>query len=268
MNLVSKNISYEKGRWIILFSISIIWIYKFFQLSWLSQIGASPYWSGSSDRIHHVLEGIGYFSLLRKHIFCLGFIDLGISTCIILLWSRMFQKTASYLLLILGILYFITYRSIIAHPEHQMIGFLILTFLFLFEDKKSFSYFWKLGRFYVAFIFISAALWKMSRGSAWDPDALQKIFLIQFPQYYLNHNEEIPFFALQIIKGKLSSTLIWNSVILLELSFLLSFIKPRWNQGLGICLLLFLVADACFMQIYFIEFAPLSLLFFYQPTDI
>ncbi|MEM6722449.1 MAG: hypothetical protein AAF598_00350 [Bacteroidota bacterium] len=81
--------------------------------------------------------------------------------------------------------YMVTYNSYSCHHTHCMAGIFLISIPFWFKDNKAFSLTWEGLRYYALFIYASAFLWKLFRGSVFHYDQGFSIMLNESSAYLL-----------------------------------------------------------------------------------
>src|SRR5690606_616923 len=92
----------------------------------------------------------------------------GFSALLVLsaLLSFLFKDSVAFprLFFLLYPLYFLTFNLFAGHHYHA-VGIMIISTPFIFRDSRRFAYFFRAARYYFLFMMVSAALWKLGRGS-------------------------------------------------------------------------------------------------------
>lgn len=137
----------------------------------------------------------------------------------------------------------------------KYLGFLIVPIAFIPKRKWAWKVIYGI-RFYALFVFASAGLWKIIRGTAFDPDHMAMILKAQHFGYIVH--ERGGSWTQDLYRYLIShpevSFVIWIAGILLQLSFIVGFFTRAYDKILLGLLLLFIVADFFLMKIGFWEF--------------
>ena len=119
-------------------------------------------------------------------------------------------------------------------------------------------------RFYIMYLFSSAALWKILRGIVFDKSHL-KILLVQMDLWHAkNESWYSPIF-------KLYTTYLWISytsmilVIILQLSFLIGFVTKKYDKWLFLLFLFFCLANQIVFRHFFFELLILGMTLLFVP---
>ena len=140
--------------------------------------------------------------------------------CLIFNKTRVFPFIFSALFLI----YFITISNFQAHHAHNLNGILMISVLFFCKPKTVVYVFYFL-RYYLLFVLVSAALWKIFRGSVFHLDHMSNTFFAQHLYSLTDHPSST--YSI-IIKYFINHPLLSQSIFvigtLLELIFVVGFL--------------------------------------------
>jgi hypothetical protein len=156
--------------------------------------------------------------------------------------------------------YFLTYNSVTGHPYHGMVGMLVMVMPFWFKKEDKFNLTWDLARYYFLYVFASAALWKLFRGSAFYDLQLTDILksqqidlLLQNPDNYKAH------FVEYLISHTGISHFILLVNIFLQASFLIGFFTRKFDMVLFVLAIVFCISNYYVMGILSVELLILEL---------
>ena len=126
---------------------------------------------------------------------------------------------------LLFINYFITFNSVATHHEHILVGLLFFIVLLPIKDHKNFVLVFVSIRYYAIFTMVSAGLWKIYRGSIFNPLQMSEILQRQHLDYIINYPESYysNFINYLIIHPNISN-LFWHSSWLIEIAFIVGFL--------------------------------------------
>ena len=156
--------------------------------------------------------------------------------------------------------YFLTYNLVTGHHYHGLIGLLVISIPFWFKSEQRFNFSWEAVRYYFLYLFSSAALWKLLRGSAFYHDQLSNILkqqqinlLLQNPAGYKAH----------IAQFLISHTDVSHAVllvnVLVQASFAIGFFTRKFDKFLFWIAIVFVVANFLVMGILSMELLILNL---------
>ena len=238
----------------------------------LSQITGATFTHVQADNsywLFHLLN-IPQF-LLSNYYISLSF-DCFYSVLILLVYIRPNSFIYSALFFVLQSVYFITFHSAMTHHAHQSSALPFLAFLLCFKENLSFVFVLRFLRYYVCFIFLSAALWKITRGTFASGGQMEAILRVQHVDYLAQNSEtNYGHFIGGLIKQGEWVSLLWPSAILLQFSFIVGFFTRRLDKFLLLFLLAFLIMDYYIMGLNFGEFAVWGIVFVtwhgFEPKD-
>jgi hypothetical protein len=109
---------------------------------------------------------------------------------------------------------------------------------------------------------LAAALWKLSRGTAFEPQQMSDI--LQNQHQYLLYAQPQNFYSsiyTYFIAHPNQAFLLWQLAFWLEFSFIIGFFSRRYDAYLFVALIAFVVADYFLMSLYFFEFGLFAFCF-------
>ena len=239
--------------------IFISLLYSFFSHTLVSQLKSpviifpfidATYWVYHTLRIPEFISG--------HRTIALGFDMILFASCMACfcypanrLWIKLF--------FILYFTYFIIFNSYGVHHTHSKIAILLLPVPFMMADRTGFLLLWKGLRYYTCFIFASAFLWKLFRGSWLIPD--QGILIIKnnlTPYLYYNPDSLLANIYYYFFRHPWIADLFMKAGFIMEGCFLIGFFTYRFDKYLFIlCILLPLgflfMADAFFFELSFLS---------------
>jgi hypothetical protein len=151
--------------------------------------------------------------------------------------------------LILFFVYFILFNSYSLFHCHSFIGILFIAIPFAFKNNKMVSYLWEAVRYFVCFIFFSAFLWKLYRGSAFNSDQLLAIMQDNWAAYLTFHEKTfLTGLYSYLLQHPLLLRIFWFvGIFLLEGVFVVGFFTKKYDK--------YLLISSIFLQIGFWFFA-------------
>ncbi len=170
--------------------------------------------------------------------------------CLIFNRTRIFPVLFS----IIFFLYFITVSNFQAHHAHNLNGILMLSILF-YCTPKTFASVLYFFRYYVLFVMVSAALWKIFRGSVFHLDHMSNTFLLQHLYVLTDHPSSTYSTVIKyLMDHPILSHLIFIMGTLLEFVFLIGFFTKKYDKLLIILFCCFFIGDYAINQLPFFEF--------------
>ena len=150
------------------------------------------------------------------------------------------------------------------------IVWLIFPSIFIARKHETFLLLFEGARYFFLYFFLSAGIWKIANGSIFNPDQLSAILLDQHKEmltnstdYWLSH-----FYQFIINHKHVFLILMYLTVTLMELSFIIGFFTKRFDGVLIIIYFVFLFADYFIMRIPYFETLPFVLTLYSYPGKI
>ncbi len=210
------------------------WVYKLYLATSIPQFITS----------HTVVASLFDVSLL---VFTVGF-----------LLSK--RRIFAVLFSLVALNYFLTFNLVTGHHYHGLVGVLIISIPFWFKSEQRFNFGWEAVRYYLLYIFSSAALWKILRGSAFYHDQLSNILksqqidlLLQNPENYKAH------IAQYLISHSNVTHALLITTVMVQLSFLVGFFTRKYDMVLLVLSILFVMVNFYVMGILSFELLILNL---------
>lgn len=152
------------------------------------------------------------------------------------------------------LIYLVTKNSVVAHQEHGVDALFLMSFIFWTGKETRFSLLLQSFRYYVLFIFISAACWKLFRGSAFLPEQMSEILK---SQHLAELSEPVAGIRLQFILWLIHHPSMSHGLLLLavsmQLSFLTGFFTRKFDRWLLLFFFLFFLGDWLVMGLSFYQ---------------
>ncbi len=179
------------------------------------------------------------------------------------------NKPIIFIQILLFTLFFLTRNLVHCHHGHSFFPLIIAPIPLLFSNHRQLiaSNF---IRYYTAFIFVSAALWKIFSGSAFNPDQFLSILQNQHASDILSNHYFYSNLLCLFNQFPFIPTLLYSLAILLQLSFILAFFTRNSDKILGTLLVIFLLSDLLLMGMSFYPMLIFLLCFWYKtprPTN-
>lgn len=160
------------------------------------------------------------------------------------------------------LIYLVTKNSVVAHQEHGVDALFLMSFIFWTGKETRFSLLLQAFRYYVHFIFISAACWKLFRGSAFLPQQMSEILK---SQHLAELSEPVAGTRLQFIIWLINHPSISHGLLLavvaVQLSFLTGFFTKKFDRWLLLFFFLFYLGDWFVMGLSFYQSWVAALVF-------
>lgn len=176
---------------------------------------------------------------------------------IALLTANRLAAIASTVLLLV---YMMLFNMAANHAYHGLIGAVVITIPFWCKTEQRFNLLWDAARYYWLYVFASAGLWKILRGSAFLTDQMSNILMQQQLDYLL---QQPLTFKASVIQYLIAHPTVSHGVLLinvcLQLCFLAGFFTRRFDTALIILSVIFCLANYFVMSIVSTELLILNL---------
>ncbi len=174
----------------------------------------------------------------------------------LLRWKRAWAVAFSVVLL----LYFFTFNLVTGHHYHGLVGAILITIPFWTKNETRFNLLWEAVRYYWLYIFASAALWKILRGSVFYTEQLSNILKSQQLDLLLQQPDS---FQAQVAQYLIANPQVSHGVlvvnVLVQLCFAVGFFTRKFDTALFILSLVFCAANYFVMSIVSAELLILNL---------
>ena len=262
-NYLQLNKEIANIKRLIWFFFGIVWIGRYCQGLLLHQLHLAPFLSVEADNFYWIWHALQFVE------FSIQYYWIGLSLDIILaiiITQGIIGKVKKYtgvLFILLFTNYFICYNSVATHHEHTLVALFFMQFILLIERPKHFVLTFIALRYYVIFIFFSAFLWKMCRGSLFHPQQMTSLLQQQHVEYLISYpNSYYSSFINYLIQQETLANLLWYGGWCLELAFVIGFWTRKWDKLLLFLFLVFFIADYLIMGLCFAEFCIFALVFY------
>src|ERR1051325_957946 len=167
----------------------VIFAYRFYSNSLLHQLHHPVLISPEIDNIYWIFHLLQIPEWLTTH-FALAFDMILITLIIICIFFSRFWIFPMFLAIFLWT-YYITFNTYAGHHYYQ-IGFLFIVLPFTAKGEKNFDFLWEAVRYYCCFMYASAGLYKLFRGSIFHPEQMQSILMNDnASNLYNNHSDPV-----------------------------------------------------------------------------
>ena len=238
-----------------------IFIYRFFSDSLLHQLQQSALITPEIDNTYWLFHYLQIPEFLTRSsaipiMFDVVLFGL-IITCIFISRFRIFPV----LLLILLWTYFIVFNTFAGH-HYYYVGFLFIVIPFLARENSNRDLLFNAVRYLFCFFYVSSALYKLFRGSVFNPEQMQSILMNDNASViYHNpdsfHSDAILYF----IQHPSLSQAVFVCAALIELSFFLGFFTKKYDLWFLLGLILFHTGNYFMTGIPFLEQSIIFLVF-------
>ena len=236
-----------------------ICFYHLISNSMLAQMQRPPFIFEEKEWIYKLYLGTGIAQLITSSAVASSLFD--ISLLVFTIGFLLSKRTIfAVLFSLVALNYFMTYNMVTGHHYHGLVGLLVISMPFWFKSEQRFNFSWEAVRYYLLYIFSSAALWKIMRGSVFYHNQLSDILkaqqidlLLQNPDNYKAHIAQY-----LIAHSDLTHALLIATVIL-QLVFIVGFFTRKFDMVLFALSIAFVIANYFVMGIVSFELLILNL---------
>lgn len=215
----------------------------------LSQIGTNPILFEQSELLYRLFLKTGLLQLLISSNVALGLFDLVLFFLPVTFLITM-NRGFAIMFSLLSLVYFLSFNVITGHHYHGLAGLLVITLPFWSKKEPRFNLLWEGARYYLLYIFASAALWKICRGSVFEAEQLSNILKAQQLDLLLQQPDSLKaIMAKYLISHVAVSHLVLVLNVALQFTFLIGFFTKRFDTVLLILCFVFVVGNYFVMSI-------------------
>jgi len=171
-------------------------------------------------------------------------------------------RWACFLTWITYFIYTIIYNTFTLHHSHPMAGVIIITIPFLFKRLKDFNLLWEGVRYYALWVYASAFIWKLFRGTFFHWEHGEAVFKSIHTTYLVNNPDAYLASTIEwfIIHPNLAHSFLIAG-FLLQGSFLIGFFTRKLDWLWFVLPFIFHFTTYFFIEVVFIELLILNLAF-------
>jgi hypothetical protein len=233
--------------------VLLIFIYKYFLNLFISQIGLNPILYQEIDPGYWLLMILKIPQLVAGNKVSSFFFDLILILSALVSFIRPSQTWSVKIFYGFYFIYYMLFNLLAGH-HFANIGILVTAFPFMFKRNEKFAILFACSRYYFLFVFVSAGLWKLWRGSLFDDGQILSILrgknLIAIINADVSLIAQIGFF---IGTHKELALVAWIIMGILEISFIIGFFSYRYDTILLVNYLLFAVGGFLIVRIGNVE---------------
>lgn len=164
-----------------------------------------------------------------------------------------FQNKVAVGLLLLLLLFYITLTGYHTHRNFQT-GFFLVLFPFIFSSAKNKVMAFQACRYFLLFFYFSSAIFKLLNPSFFQTGHSTQVFVNQFVPYFLEGNTGVRTDVnLFLIQHPVHAQWLLMGAFIAEFVTVAGFFTKRFDNYLGICLLLF-----HFVNWFIMDIAPIG----------
>lgn len=145
-------------------------------------------------------------------------------------------------------LFHIMYGSANGHHYHHF-AYLIVPMAFIFRNSIKFYFAWELIRYWILFLMLCAGLYKLYYGAFFQENYMSNLLKLA---YDTSSDTKRKIFLFLIIRPK-ATQLLYQAASLFEIFSVIGFFTHKFDRIILLCLLVFNLGNAFFMNISFWE---------------
>jgi hypothetical protein len=217
----------------------------------LHEIVDSPYKFPNIDKTYWLIHFLGivqFFSKLKTSSVFLEILLFALPIAIFFIKTNRLLVLLNILLLFL---FEILYNTNSLHHYHSILSLIFGWFTISTQSAKSQKLMFNFFILYGLFIFWSAGFWKLGRSSFLHPNQLNSIIIEQnVVSLYLEPNSFFNLIRKFLINRPLFSDLIYKSVVLFQISFIIPCLTNKFDRFYIFGLFLFFIFNLVLMNIF------------------
>lgn len=248
-------------RILVVFFLSA-WIIRWWNHLLFGQVQGTPFVHVQADNTYWIFHLLNIPQFFLSSPVWASLFDVIYLLLLFLIYDQPNKRVYTYSFLILQVIYFVGFHSAMTHHAHQASALPFFAFLICFRKEENFILVFRALRYYACYVFCSAALWKVSRGSAFLPEQMEAILRVQHIDYLTNSTVSIYHDFLYFWMNRTwETTVLWYAAISVQLSFIIGFLTIRLDRFLFVGIVLFLFMDYWLMNLNFWEFSLWAICF-------
>ncbi|WP_132056110.1 hypothetical protein [Pseudocnuella soli] len=212
----------------------------------LFQLGGNPLFYQELDPTYWLFMIAGAANWLHHP----GIIFLDLTLIASAIGAAWFHRRNGFPIMFFGahFIWFVLYNGAIGH-HYAFFGVLFLSLPFAF--RQGFGYMLLFIRFVFCFIYGTAALWKIGRGTLFYPTQTRNILIEMNMDTLAAPDGSLSNQLLQwLLAHPQSAHVLWVAMIFLELVFLIGFFTLRFDKWIGVAYLLFAIGGWYFFDVW------------------
>lgn len=232
---------------------------RFFSRALLPQIGNALTNSNQQEFVYAVMSKLNLVTFFLNHHWVSALFDISLFfTPVFFLFSG--KRIFSIAFTVLVTFYFLAFNVTAFHHYHGLFAIVVISIPFWTKNKTRFHLLWEAVRYYWLYVFSSAAIWKILRGSVFYRDQLSNILKQQQLDLLLQQPGGM---QARFIQHLISNPEVSHAVLLLnvavQLFFVVGFFTKKFDLVLFVLAIVFCVANYFVMNIVSVEMLILNL---------
>jgi hypothetical protein len=236
-----------------------LFFYRLISNSMMTQMDHPVFLFGDTEWFYQLLIASHIPQFITSNSLSAALFDISLLVFSVL-FLLTFKRIYAILFTVSVVLYFCTYNIITGHHYHGMAGMIVISLAFWLKEEERFKLAWEAARYYFLYIFASAALWKILRGSAFYQDQLSNILKSQQLNLLLQNPNTLKAHVVQyLIANPGVSHMVLLVNVLVQLSFIAGFFTKKYDRVLLALAIIFCIANYFVMSIISAELLILGL---------
>jgi hypothetical protein len=246
------------GKAVFTFAL-LVFLYRFLAGALLSQMAEPVLVYPDINYFYWLFLYTGIPQYLTSHHYPATFFDLMlvILPVVFVVYNNRFIAILFWCLLTV---YMLTFNCYASHHYHSLMGLWVILIPFFTKNEERFMRLWSAARYYLLFVFVSAAMWKIFRGTVFEAHHFAEVLKAQHAQLFLEKPDAIrASFVLWLIAKPGFAHFLFTVTVLLQLSFLSGFFTRKYDILLVAIGSLFFIANYLLMAVFSFELLVLFL---------
>lgn len=251
----------------VLLATWLVFLFRIINGTSFTKLSEPAFLAPFSDNTYWALFILGIPKAIGEHLYLALALEFLLLTMPLLALATHRSRWPVAVLFPVVALYIVYVNSVAAFHQHDLIGILFLTFALLWRNNQSlFPMLVAACRYYLCFIFVSAALWKLFRANLWQDGQFANLLKSQHASLFVYDPGHFMLdIYLWLIANPAVAQLFLYGAVVLQLAFLIGFVTYRFDRWLIALLIAFLVFNFALLNISSINIAILGLTLFRWP---
>lgn len=190
---------------------------------------------------------------------------------VVVLLAKKYQPDKSWVLAIamlcINWIYIQCYTLYPSNSIEAHTAWLLFPVVFITSSEERFELLYRGIRYFFLYFFMSAGVWKLAQGGAFNPLQMNGILLYQHHDMLVNSAQywQTNLYNYLLVQPYLGYAL-YLAATALELFFIIGFFTSKHDKLLAALFIIFLISDYFFMRISYVEVLPFLLPLLYKPA--
>ena len=179
------------------------------------------------------------------------------------LYYKVYRKAPKYMMitgfimLVVNWFYVEVYTLYPTNSIEGHVGWLLIPFMLMMKDLRSFFYVMQALRYFFLYFFASSGFWKIKEGGLFNLNEMSNLLLYQHKEQLVSSpGHWYTVFIYWLVRHPAFSYTMYLLATMAELVFIVGFFTRRFDRWLIILFLVFIAADLLVMKINYFEVLP------------